>query len=121
MAAEGATDDEVSGFVRSVYTLLRVCDAEIAGWSHDGLQVVIFDPARFASELCPKFFRHRTFQSFTRLLNMYQFHRVPSAQRDSKHVVFAHPNFQRTREDLLPLIQRKSSSACRAPDCGVCQ
>ena len=82
--AEGATDDEVSGFVRSVYTLLRVCDAEIAGWSHDGLQVVIFDPARFASELCPKFFRHRNFQSFTRLLNMYQFHRVPSAQRDSK-------------------------------------
>ena len=31
-------DDEVSGFVRSVYTLLRVCDAEIAGWSADGMQ-----------------------------------------------------------------------------------
>ena len=69
-------DDEISGFVRSVYTLLRVCDVEIAGWSSDGAQVVIFDPARFASELCPKFFRHRNFQSFTRLLNMYQFHKV---------------------------------------------
>ncbi|KAK7248816.1 hypothetical protein SO694_00041252 [Aureococcus anophagefferens] len=37
-------------------------------------------PARFAAEVCPKFFRHRNFNSFTqRLLNMYCFHKVPAA------------------------------------------
>ena len=36
---KGVNPDEVSGFVRTVYTLLRVCDAEIAGWNADGTQV----------------------------------------------------------------------------------
>ena len=31
--------------------------------------------------VCPKFFRHKNFNSFTRLLNMYQFHKVPGSGR----------------------------------------
>ncbi|KAH8048311.1 DNA binding protein [Aureococcus anophagefferens] len=72
--------DEVPGFVRTVYTLLRVCDPEIIAWSEDGTQIVIKEAERFASEICPKFFRHRNFNSFTRLLNMYQFHKRKGAQ-----------------------------------------
>ena len=58
--------DEVPGFVRTVYTLLRVCDDSIIGWSEDGTQILIKEPDRFAAEVCPKFFRHRNFNSFTR-------------------------------------------------------
>ena len=105
--------DEVPGFVRTVYTLLRVCDPEIIAWSDDGTQIVIKEAERFASEICPKFFRHRNFNSFTRLLNMYQFHKVPSVQRDSKDVCFEHPHFQRGRDDLLPLVQRKGAQTMR--------
>ena len=98
---------------RTVYTLLRVCDPEIIAWSDDGTQIVIKEAERFASEICPKFFRHRNFNSFTRLLNMYQFHKVPSVQRDSKDVCFEHPHFQRGRDDLLPLVQRKGAQTMR--------
>ena len=49
-----------------VYTLLRVCDDSIIGWSEDGTQILIKEPDRFAAEVCPKFFRHRNFNSFTR-------------------------------------------------------
>ena len=48
-----------------------------------------------------------------RLLNMYQFHKVPSVQRDSKDVCFEHPHFQRGRDDLLPLVQRKGAQSMR--------
>jgi len=105
--------DEVPGFVRTVYTLLTVCDSKIISWSEDGTKIVIKSPDRFAREVCPKFFRHRNFNSFTRLLNMYQFHKVPSNRRESKEVCFAHPHFQRGREDMLPLVQRKGAQLMR--------
>lgn len=101
--------EEVAGFVRTLFTLLRVCDPSVVAWSEDGACMLIHDPARFAGEICPKFFRHRNFNSFTRLLNMYQFHKVPGNGRD-KAVTFVHPSFRRGREDLLSKIQRKGSS-----------
>ena len=104
--------DEVPGFVRTVYTLLGVCNREIIAWSEEGTQIVIRDSERFASEVCPKFFRHRNFNSFTRLLNMYQFHKVPTS-RDSKEVCFEHTHFRRGREDLLPFVQRKGAQIMR--------
>lgn len=105
--------DEVPGFVRTVYTLLNVCDSNIICWSEDGTKIVIKSSERFAREVCPKFFRHRNFNSFTRLLNMYQFHKVPTNRRESKDICFAHPHFQRGREDLLCLVQRKGAQVAR--------
>lgn len=105
--------DEVPGFVRTVYTLLNVCDSNIICWSDDGTKIVIKSSERFAREVCPKFFRHRNFNSFTRLLNMYQFHKVPTNRRESKDICFAHPHFQRGREDLLCLVQRKGAQVAR--------
>eukprot|EP00635_Sarcinochrysidales_sp_CCMP3193_P014180 CAMPEP_0118893934 /NCGR_PEP_ID=MMETSP1166-20130328/2935_1 /TAXON_ID=1104430 /ORGANISM="Chrysoreinhardia sp, Strain CCMP3193" /LENGTH=607 /DNA_ID=CAMNT_0006832801 /DNA_START=774 /DNA_END=2597 /DNA_ORIENTATION=- len=101
--------EEVAGFVRTLFTLLRVCDPQIVSWSDDGAAMLIHDPARFAGEVCPKFFRHRNFNSFTRLLNMYQFHKVPSTGRD-KAVVFVHPCFKRDGEENLSKIQRKGAA-----------
>lgn len=100
--------EELAGFVRTLFTLLRVCDPEIISWSHDGKSIVVRDPQRFAAQVCPKFFRHRNFNSFTRLLNMYQFHKVPSTGRD-KSVTFSHVHFQRDREGELHKIHRKGA------------
>lgn len=102
--------EEVAGFVRTLFTLLRVCDPSVVSWNEDGTSMLIHDPVRFAGEVCPKFFRHRNFNSFTRLLNMYQFHKVPGNGRE-KTVTFVHPSFVRNRDDLLPKIQRKGSAA----------
>ena len=44
---------------------------------------------------------------------MYQIHKVPCAQCESKDVCFEHPHFQRGRGDLLPLVQRKGTQTMR--------
>jgi len=102
--------DEVPLFIRTLYGLLDDCDPTIGRWSDDGSQVVIADPPRFAAEICPKFFRHRNFNSFTRLLNMYQFHKVQGSSKDSKLVCFAHDDFVRGDKSRLARIQRKSAT-----------
>lgn len=109
-------EGDVPVFIRTLYTLLDECDTNIGRWSEDGTQIVIVDPARFAAEICPKFFRHRNFNSFTRLLNMYQFHKVQGSSQDSKLVCFAHAHFARGQEDQLSRIQRKSTSSGDARD-----
>lgn len=113
---------EAPVFVRTLYSLLKDCDESVGRWSEDGKQIVIVDPARFAAEVCPKFFRHRNFNSFTRLLNMYQFHKVQGTSQDSKLACFAHVHFVRGDEEQLCKIQRKSPSSTadeREPRSGV--
>ena len=63
--------EEAAGFIRSLFTLLRVCAPDVVGWSSAGDELCVRDPRRFAAEICPKFFRHSNFNSFTRLLNMF--------------------------------------------------
>ena len=86
--------DEAPVFVQTLFALMSDADKSIVRWSEDGSKMVIADPARFAAEVCPAYFRHRNFSSFTRLLNMYQFHKVPGSSRESKVVRFAHAHFR---------------------------
>mmetsp|Transcript_12780 Transcript_12780/g.17165 ORF Transcript_12780/g.17165 Transcript_12780/m.17165 type:complete len:415 (-) Transcript_12780:387-1631(-) len=104
------TCQEVAGFVRTLFNLLKMCDEEIIQWTDDGEAVTINDPTRFACEICPKFFRHRNFNSFTRILNMYQFHKIPNNEKNVKKVKFIHPCFKRNHEELLHRIQRKGAN-----------
>ena len=41
---------EVAGFVRTLFTLLRVCDPVVIGWSRDGKVLLVRDPARFLAK-----------------------------------------------------------------------
>jgi len=103
-------DEKAPVFIQTLYALLADCDGEVCRWSEDGRHLVIADPARFAADVCPTRFRHRNFASFTRLLNMYGFHKVPASSADGKRVSFAHADFVRGREDLLLKIQRKTTA-----------
>ena len=107
--SQSSSSQKAPVFIRTLYALLKDCDDTVCRWSEDGTSVVIVDPARFAADVCPTKFRHRNFASFTRLLNMYGFHKVPVSSTDGKKVTFAHSNFVRGKEELLMNIQRKTT------------
>ncbi|KAH8054517.1 DNA binding protein [Aureococcus anophagefferens] len=105
-----AAPEEVAGFAAHALHLARLRPAVIR-WGDDGASVAVADPQRFAAEVCPKFFRHRNFNSFTRCSTCTASTRCP--RRDATAVSFAHPHFRRGREDLLGKIKRKGAAADR--------
>lgn len=88
-------------------------NAAIVAWAPLGASFIIFDPDRFANELCPIVFRHSKLSSFVRQLNIYGFKKVVS---NKAHIEFEHPSFRRDEPQMLYLIRRAASAAAAAED-----
>ena len=67
------------------------------------------DSDAFARDVCPRYFRHSKWTSFSRMLNMYEFRKVSTSPRNARSTrhEFAHEFFTRDRKDLLNRVQRK--------------
>lgn len=110
---EPRSDRIVQKFVLIVYDMLRDGDPSIVRWAEDGGRVVIVDPGRLVSEICPKYFQLNKFESFIRQLYIHQFRKVRQfcdAANSMPPHVYEHAYFKRDRPDLLHLIQRKKGS-----------
>ena len=87
-------------FISTTYKMLDASYDEIA-WSSDGKAFVIRNPERFAERILPEYFNHSQYSSWVRAANAYDF------KKTSKAGVWAHPDFQRGRPELLAKIKRK--------------
>ncbi|KAI8880656.1 hypothetical protein K501DRAFT_335237 [Backusella circina FSU 941] len=105
----------VPAFLNKLYNMVEdLSTTDLIRWSKDGNSFVVERHEEFAKTVLPRFYKHNTFASFVRQLNMYDFHKVPHLQQgvliaESEHEIweFSNPHFQRGRPDLLVLVTRK--------------
>ena len=97
----------VAPFVQQLFKMVN--SNTLIQWSEDGLVIEVPDPARFAAEICPLYFRHKNWNSFARMMNMYQFAKLPNEPK-SKNARFSHPSFRRDGGDLLWKITRQKTA-----------
>ncbi|KAI9482524.1 hypothetical protein BDB00DRAFT_775412 [Zychaea mexicana] len=105
----------VPAFLNKLYSMVNDPTTDnLIHWSKDGNSFIVEGHEQFAKSVLPRFYKHNTFASFVRQLNMYDFHKVPHLQQgvlisDAKHErwEFSNPNFQRSRPEMLVLVTRK--------------
>ncbi|KAI7849108.1 hypothetical protein BDC45DRAFT_449196 [Circinella umbellata] len=105
----------VPAFLNKLYSMVNDPSTDnLIHWSKDGKSFIVEGHEQFARSVLPRFYKHNTFASFVRQLNMYDFHKIPHLQQgvlisDSKHErwEFSNPNFQRGRPEMLVLVTRK--------------
>ncbi|CAH1270517.1 HSF1 [Branchiostoma lanceolatum] len=103
----------VPAFLTKLWTLVEDPSTnELIFWSTNGTSFHVYDQARFAKEVLPKFFKHNNMASFVRQLNMYGFRKVMNVESgglkaDRDDMEFSHQNFVRGKPNLLEQIKRK--------------
>ncbi|KAI9478523.1 MAG: hypothetical protein EXX96DRAFT_251079 [Benjaminiella poitrasii] len=105
----------VPAFLNKLYNMVEdITTNDLIRWSTSGASFIVEKHEEFAKTVLPRFYKHNTFASFVRQLNMYDFHKVPHLQQgvlvaESEHEKweFSNPHFQRGRPDLLVLVTRK--------------
>ncbi|CAO3692305.1 unnamed protein product [Rhizopus microsporus] len=108
----------VPAFLNKLYNMVSDASTDsLIRWSTDGNSFIVERHEEFAKKVLPRFYKHNTFASFVRQLNMYDFHKIPHLQQgvlisdSNSHEIweFSNPHFQRGRPDLLILVTRKKN------------
>lgn len=122
MVSESATDELIhwssdgKSFIgmRYLWSLLYFCTYRLPSTDARPIFLTVEHQDDFSKTLLPRYFKHNTFASFVRQLNMYNFHKVPHVEQrtlisDTMKDIweFSNPNFQRSRPDLLSFVYRK--------------
>lgn len=98
-------------FPEKLYQLINDLEKEgkedIVSWIFEGKAFKIHQPEVFIRDTVPKYFRHKSLDSFKRQLNNYCFERV---HRRGEVAIYAHEFFQRGRPELLHSIHRVERS-----------
>lgn len=104
----------ITAFLAKLWALVNdpTCDHLIA-WDPSGGSFHVYDQARFAREILPRYFKHNNFASFIRQLNMYGFRKLSTIEHGSlknerDDIEFAHPSFIRGQDTLLEFIKRRA-------------
>lgn len=106
----------ITAFLAKLWALVNdISCNDLIAWDPTGNSFHVYDQARFAREVLPRYFKHNNFASFIRQLNMYGFRKISTIEHGSlknerDDIEFAHPSFIRGHDTLLESIKR------RAPD-----
>ena len=80
-------------------------------WIDGGERILVADPKAFARDVCPRYYRHSKWTSFTRLMNMYNFRKCPAEEGTA----FEHDFFKRGRPRDLHRVVRKRRGSDASP------
>ena len=106
------TTGPVSNFVRTLYALAEGdYDDTQMEWIDGGERILVADPKAFARDVCPRYYRHSKWTSFTRLMNMYNFRKCPAEEGTA----FEHDFFKRGRPYDLHRVVRKRRGSDASP------
>uniref|UniRef100_A0A7N0U712 HSF-type DNA-binding domain-containing protein n=1 Tax=Kalanchoe fedtschenkoi TaxID=63787 RepID=A0A7N0U712_KALFE len=94
-------------FLTKTYQLVDDISIDsIISWNEDGTAFVVWNPAEFARDVLPKYFKHNNFSSFVRQLNTYGFRKVMPDRWE-----FSNDCFRRGDKRLLcDIVRRKLMS-----------
>jgi hypothetical protein len=90
--------------VSKLYEICESNNAKCITWDEEGTAFTVHDVDAFCDQLLAKYYSSNNFGSFVRQLNIYGFRKT---KKDKSILQFQHTHFQRGREDLLHLVQRK--------------
>ena len=85
-----------TSFLIKLYTILNNKNySKYIYWSRDGKSFIITNSNDFTKHVLPKFFSHQKFSSFVRQLNLYNFHKVKTKEKEEQK--YTHKEFSKDK------------------------